>query len=64
KQGFVNFFGQQRCGRDGTNSIDVGMLLLRSDWGGAVKRILAPHPADTKEVAAAKEAYFGGDGGD
>ena len=62
-QGFVNFFGAQRFGRDGTNSVDVGILLLRSQWKGAVNRILEPHPADTREVAAAKAAYFEGDGG-
>lgn len=40
------------------------MLLLRSEWAGAVNRILAPHPADTREVAAAKEAYFTGEAGE
>lgn len=57
-KGFINFYGVQRFGRDGTNSVDVGLLLLKSDWGAAVQRILAPHPADTAEVSAAKEAYF------
>ena len=62
----MNFFGAQRFGRDGANSVDVGMALLRCDWVGAVKKILAPHPADTREVVSAKEACFrrqGEDGG-
>lgn len=57
-QGFINFFGAQRFGRDGRNSIDIGMALLRCDWAGAVRKNLAPHPADTREVAIAKEACF------
>lgn len=57
-QGFVNFFGAQRFGRDGTNSVEVGLMMLRSDWAGAVRRILEPHPADGKEVSTAKQAFF------
>lgn len=60
----MNYFGGQRFGRDGTNSVDVGLLLLKSDWNGAVDRILAPHPADTKEVSLAKEAFFDVNGGE
>lgn len=61
KQGFVNFFGEQRFGRDGTNNLDVGLLLLGCEWARAVDRIMAPHPADTPFVAEAKEAFFRGD---
>lgn len=57
----MNYFGVQRFGRDGTNSVDVGLLLLKSNWAGAVKKILAPHPADTVEVSAAKNAYLEGE---
>ncbi|CAM9988521.1 unnamed protein product, partial [Ectocarpus sp. 12 AP-2014] len=59
-QGFVNFFGEQRFGRDGTNNLDVGLLLLEGDWAGAIDRIMAPHPADSAMVTEAKEAFFGG----
>ncbi|CAN0153680.1 unnamed protein product, partial [Ectocarpus fasciculatus] len=59
-EGFVNFFGEQRFGRDGTNNLDVGLLLLEGDWAGAIDRIMAPHPADSAMVAEAKEAFFGG----
>ena len=34
------------------------MVLLRCDWDGVVRKILTPHPADTREVAIAKEACF------
>lgn len=57
----MNFFGEQRFGRDGTNNLDVGMLLLGGDWAGAIDRIMAPHPADSTQVAEAKEAFFGGE---
>eukprot|EP00752_Nemacystus_decipiens_P017519 g15702.t1 len=60
-EGFVNFFGEQRFGRDGTNNVDVGLLLLGGEWGGAIDRIMAPHPADNKMVAEAKMSFFRGD---
>ncbi|CAM9309633.1 unnamed protein product, partial [Pylaiella littoralis] len=60
-EGFVNFFGEQRFGRDGTNNLEVGLLLLRSEWAQAIDRVMAPHPADNPMVAQAKEAFFRGD---
>ena len=57
----MNFFGEQRFGRDGTNNLDVGLLLLGGEWDRAVGRIMAPHPADNKMVAEAKESFFRGD---
>ncbi|CBJ32590.1 pseudouridine synthase [Ectocarpus siliculosus] len=60
REGFVNFFGEQRFGRDGTNNLDVGLLLLEGDWPAAIDRIMAPHPADSAMVSEAKEAFFDG----
>lgn len=60
RQGFVNFFGEQRFGRDGTNNVDVGLLLLCSKWKLACDRIMAPHRADSPRLAEIKKLFLSG----
>ncbi|KAI5815315.1 putative pseudouridine synthase TruD/Pus7 [Pyronema omphalodes] len=45
KSGFANYFGLQRFGSHDVSTADVGAYLLRTDWRGAVEKILAYDPA-------------------
>ncbi|KAG4301823.1 hypothetical protein PCANB_002074 [Pneumocystis canis] len=40
KNGFVNYYGMQRFGTSATGTHEVGILLLKSDWRGAVELLL------------------------
>ncbi|VDO61835.1 unnamed protein product [Haemonchus placei] len=40
EKGFINYFGMQRFGSCGTSTAEVGKLILKRDWEGAVALVL------------------------
>ncbi|KAA8892632.1 pseudouridine synthase [Sphaerosporella brunnea] len=45
RSGFANYYGLQRFGSFEVTTSDVGAYLLRSDWRGAIEKILSYNPA-------------------
>lgn len=43
--GFINYFGLQRFGSHGVGTWEVGVEMLKSNWRGAVEKILSYDPA-------------------
>jgi tRNA pseudouridine13 synthase len=48
--GWINYFGHQRFGTHTTGTHEVGTLILKGDFGGAVAAILYHPPADDSGV--------------
>lgn len=70
--GFINYFGLQRFGTFTVGTQDVGRKLLRQDWFGAIKEIMAYEPSmlvidpdvkvgkDDRDRAKACQMFFEG----
>jgi tRNA pseudouridine13 synthase len=56
--GFINFFGLQRFGVGAPPTHQVGAFMLRQDWVGAIKLLMAPGLRDPPQLAAAKAAFL------
>jgi tRNA pseudouridine13 synthase len=70
RSGFANYYGLQRFGSFEVATSDVGAYLLRTDWRGAIEKILSYNPAligtaeedkiskDDRERAEACDIFF------
>lgn len=60
EHGFINYFGDQRFQQGviegGSTADQIGLLLLKKDWVGAVTTLLGPDPNETNESAQAARA--------
>uniref|UniRef100_A0A0K0FV87 Putative pseudouridine synthase (inferred by orthology to a C. elegans protein) n=1 Tax=Strongyloides venezuelensis TaxID=75913 RepID=A0A0K0FV87_STRVS len=56
KYGFLNYFGHQRFGTLGINTAEIGRLILKKDYQGAIDRILSSKKDMSRETF--QEALF------
>jgi tRNA pseudouridine13 synthase len=54
EKGFINFFGLQRFGSGGSRTSDVGRMILKGNWEGAVQGIMRPREGEAAQVHEAK----------
>lgn len=54
ERGFINYFGLQRFGTGGAPTSDVGLAMLKEDWEGAVRLVMAPRMGENEATHASK----------
>ncbi|KAM0685390.1 hypothetical protein COBT_003401 [Conglomerata obtusa] len=59
QDGFINYFGQQRFGKNLDNHI-IGGLILKNDYEKAIEEIMSLRKSDNDNIKEAKELYFTG----
>lgn len=57
EKGFINYFGLQRFGSGGGPTSDVGIAMLKGDWQGAVRLIMAPRFGESEAVHKGKVGH-------
>ncbi|KAK2962198.1 putative Pseudouridylate synthase 7 like protein [Blattamonas nauphoetae] len=58
QNGFVNYFGSQRFGTGQIRTHEIGRMMLKKNFEGAVKLIMGFHQSDSPEIRAAKTAFI------
>lgn len=54
EHGFINYFGLQRFGTGGAPTSEVGLAMLKEDWGGAVRLIMRPRLGENEATHNSK----------
>lgn len=54
ERGFINYFGLQRFGTGGAPTSEVGLAMLKEDWEGAVRLIMAPRVGENQATHDSK----------
>ncbi|KAA6391715.1 MAG: putative multisubstrate pseudouridine synthase 7 [Streblomastix strix] len=57
RNGFINYFGEQRFGTGEIGTHEVGKCIIKKEWERAVKLIMSEHNGDSPQLIEAKRIF-------